>query len=176
MAKQRPNQHDDAEEEIEYVSRTQMKREVEALQQIGEKLTELSDDKLKRVPMSDELRAAIEESRRIKPRTSAMKRHLNFVGKIMRTEDAEAIQAAMAVFEAGSAQNTQIFHKLERWRDRLISDDNTALSSFIEEYPSADIQHIRQLTRNSQREAKQNKPAASAKKLFKYLRELEELN
>ena len=56
--------YDDNEEE--YKSKTQVKREMEALQDLGEKLTNLSAGQRKKVPMSDTLRAALEEADRIK--------------------------------------------------------------------------------------------------------------
>lgn len=166
--------NDSHDDDIEWVSKTQMKREMHALQDLGEKLATLTADQLKTIPMSDVLRAAIEECGRIKPRTNAMKRHMNYVGRLMRSEDAEAIQTAVDRFDAGSQAYTAMFHKLERWRDRLIEGGNNELQAYLSENPSADIQHLRQLIRNAKKEAEKQQPPASARKLFKYLRELAE--
>jgi ribosome-associated protein len=89
----------------------------------------------------------------------------------MRDEDMEVIQNAIERFEAGKQAHAQIFHKLERWRDRLIQGNNSDLQAYLEEDPEADIQHLRQLLRNAQKEAKLDKPPAASRKLFKYLRE-----
>lgn len=155
----------------EWVSRTQIKQQALALQALGERLTSLTKDQLATVPMSDALRAAIEECQRIKPRTSAMKRHMNYVGRLMRSENAEELEQAMNRFSAGSQAHTAMFHKLERWRDRLIQGGNNELQAYIDETPDADIQHLRQLIRNAKKEAEKGLSPAAARKLFKYLRE-----
>ncbi|MCO4756538.1 MAG: DUF615 domain-containing protein [Oceanospirillaceae bacterium] len=164
---------DDSSEE-EWVSKTQIKKEMLALQTLGEKLSTLTAEQLKTVPMSEPLRAAIEECSRIKPRSGAMKRHMNYVGRLMRTEDAEEIEQAMGRFEAGSQAHTAMFHRLERWRDRLIEGGNDELQTYLAENPEADIQHLRQLIRNAKKEAEKQQAPATARKLFKYLRELAE--
>lgn len=163
--------HSDHETDEEWVSKTEVKRQMHALQELGMRLTKLNKDQLDKLELSDTLRNAIEEFHRIKSH-GAQKRHLQYIGKVMRTQDAEAIEHGIGLFEAGHQAHTQAFHKLEKWRDRLISEGNSALQSYVEEYPEADIQHIRQLIRNAQKEQKLNKPPASARKLFKYLREL----
>ncbi|WP_027859317.1 ribosome biogenesis factor YjgA [Marinobacterium jannaschii] len=161
-------------EEEEWVSRTQIKRQMEALQKLGEKLIALKPDQLAKVPMSEALAAAIEEAGRIKPRSSAMKRHMNYVGRLMRTEDAEAIQQGLDLFDASKQAHNAVFHKLERWRDRLISGGNDELQQYLSENPQAEIQHLRQLVRNAKKEAEKGQAPAHARKLFKYLRELAE--
>ncbi len=164
----------DEEFDENWVSKTQIKKEMHALQALGEKLATLTKDQLASVPMSDALRAAIEECARIKPRSNAMKRHMNYVGRLMRSENAEEIQQAMDRFDAGSQAHTAMFHKLERWRDRLIQGGNDELQAYIQENPEADIQHLRQLIRNAKKEVEKQQAPASARKLFKYLRELAE--
>lgn len=171
------NQNDEFENlqsneyEEEWVSKTEVKRQMHALQELGARLTKLNKEQLDKLNLGDSLRNAIDEFHRIKS-NGAQKRHLQYIGKIMRTEDADEIEHAIGLFEAGHQAHTQAFHKLERWRDKLINDGNQALQEYVEEYPDADIQHIRQLIRNAQKELKLNKPPAASRKLFKYLREL----
>ena len=170
------NEHDPFDTDLpdddqEWVSKTQIKNQMHELQALGARLLELNAEQLAKVTLDERLRQAIEEARRIKS-NGAMKRHLQFIGKLMRSEDAELIEQQMGVFEAGKQAHTQLFHKLERWRDRLIHEGNNALQAYIEETPAADVQHLRQLIRNAQKEHSQNKPPASARKLFKYLREV----
>ncbi|PIE23987.1 MAG: hypothetical protein CSA60_03665 [Neptuniibacter caesariensis] len=160
--------HDDEEG---WASKTEAKRHMHALQHLGKRLTQLNKDQLDKLDLSDRLRSAIDEFHRIKSH-GAQKRHLQFIGKIMRTENTEDIENGIGLFEAGHQAHTQVFHKLERWRDRLISEGNSALQEYISEHPNADVQHIRQLIRNAQKEQKLEKPPASARKLFKYLREI----
>ena len=93
----------------------------------------------------------------------------------MQDEDLEPIRELLSRLDASSEEFNRRFHQLERWRDRLISGDNKVLTEYLEQYPEADHQHIRQLVRNAKKEADQSKPPASARKLFKYLREVDEL-
>lgn len=167
------NSFDDIEQfDEDYKSKTQLKREMEALQKLGAKLLDQKPDFLAKLPLSDKLLAALEESKRIKQR-EAKRRHLQFIGKLMRDVDAEQIQQALDRQEAGTQAYIQHFHKLERWRDLLI-DDEGQITAFMAEYHEADRQHLRQLIRNARKEASQNKPPASSRKLFKYIRDLDE--
>ena len=165
---QKPDEHESDEE---WISRTQRKRDVEALQELGARLPGLTKEQLKKVPLGDEIRSAVEEAQRLQPRSEATRRQMQYIGRLMRGEDAEAIQTALERFEAGKQAHVQIFHKLEKWRDRLIEGDNSDLQAYLEEDDGADIQHLRQLLRNAQKEAKQGKPPVASRKLFKYLRE-----
>ncbi len=167
------DQFNDIEQNDEdYKSKTQIKREVEALQKIGAKLIGQKADVLAKLPLGDELRAALKESSRIK-QNEAKRRHLQYIGKLMRGADIEQIQRLIDRQEAGTKAHAQHFHKLESWRDKLIKDDSQ-IQAFCAEYPNADRQHLRQLTRNTRREAELEKPPASLRKLFKYIRDLDE--
>jgi ribosome-associated protein len=167
------DQFDDIEQyDEEYKSKTQIKREAEALQKLGAKLLTQKKQVLAKLELSDELRAALKESARIK-QNEAKRRHLQYIGKLMRDADVEQIQQAIDRQAAGTQAYAQHFHKLERWRDQLLQDDNH-IQAFTTEYPAADRQHLRQMLRNARKEAEQNKPPASARKLFKYIRDLDE--
>lgn len=156
-----------------WVSRSQKKRDVEALQDIGVRLVELKPDQLEKIDISDTLRDAVIEAKRLTSR-SAIRRHMQYIGKLMRNEDGEEIQAAIDRFDVTTQAHNQVFHKLEKWRDRLINNEKGMLDVILTEYPQTDMQHLRQLVRNAQKEQSQNKPPAATRKLFKYLRELEE--
>ncbi len=163
------------EDDENYKSKTQIKREVEALQVIGTKLLTLSKQQQSKVEMSETLRAALLESTRIKQR-EAMRRHMQYIGRIMRTEDHEAIAARIALFDSSSAAHNKLFHSLEHERDALIGENSAAeVQKFLEENPDIDIQHFRQLVRQSIKELSEGKKTTSRKKLFKYLREVKEI-
>lgn len=163
-------------DEFEYdgPSRSQEKRDAEALQKLGQRLTELRPDQQDQIPMSDSLRAAMDEMRRITS-NGAKRRHLQYIGKLMRTADAEAIAEKLLEFDSASLEHNQKFHALEQWRDRLLNEGNDAVQAYIADHPDVDIQRLRQLVRNAQKEQQQNKPPANARKLFKFLREVEEI-
>lgn len=159
------------EDEIIYVSKSEMKRESHALQALGEALVELPESKLTKIPMPDDLAEAVELARRISAR-GGRKRQLQYIGKLMRKIDPEPIRLAMDALKGEAARETAKLHKLEQWRDRLVSDGDSALGDLLNDYPEADRQHLRQLIRNAQRESKQNKPPKSAREIFRYLKEL----
>lgn len=151
-------------------SKTQLKQEMQALQALGEKIIALSNAERARLPLSDDMLAAVEETSRIRSH-EGRRRHMQYVGKVMRREDLAGIQTAFDEFEQESARRDHAFHRLEKWRDRLIDDDNEALEAFIAEYPDVDRQTLRQLIRNARTERERGKPPASARKLFKLIRD-----
>lgn len=158
------------DDEIIIISKSQQKRESEALQALGEELVKLPPNKLAKFPLPEKLEAAIKEAQRISAR-GGHKRQLQYIGKIMRQIDAEPIQRAMDELKKEHLHENARLHQLEQWRDRLIADGDAALAELLENQPNLDRQHLRQLMRNAQQEAKQNKPPKSARELFRYLRE-----
>jgi len=154
-------------------SKSQLKREADALQSLGKRMTELRPDQRDKLPIDGRLRDALDEYNRIKSH-GAQRRHLQFIGKLMRSADADAIREVVDRFDSATATHNQLFHEMENWRERLISEGNETLQAFIASHPGADIQHLRQLVRNAQRERQLEKPPVNARKLFKYIRELYE--
>lgn len=154
-------------------SKTQVKKELHALQDLGERLTTLKPDVLAKLPLTDALQKALLEAPKHKAHI-ARKRHLQYIGKLMREQDIEAIVTLVDQLDASTRQYNERFHNLERWRDRLIGGDDSTLESFVAEYPETDRQHLRSLIRHAQHEAARNKPPAAARKVFKYIRDLDE--
>ena len=152
-------------------SKSERKRESDALQSLGERLLQLPADQLGQMPLPEELREALEQARRIR-QPGARKRQLQYIGKLMRQVDAAPIRDALAGFDLSSARTAAHHHRIEHWRERLIEQGDGALSDLLAEYPQADRQHIRQLTRNAGKERRQNRPPQAARALFRYLREL----
>lgn len=158
----------------DYISRSEIKRQMEALKHVGKRITELRPDQQDKIPMDSVLRAAVAETRRITS-NGALKRHMQFIGKLMRHADVEAIQSALDQFDTASQAHNQKFHALEQWRDRLLlpgNEGNEALEDFISQYPSTDIQQLRQLLRNTRKEIEKNQPPTQFRKLFRFLREV----
>lgn len=168
------NDHDD-EEDYRAVrpNKTQLKRECDALQKIGEELIALKSNDLAEIEMPDELAAAIDEARRIKSR-SGLKRQRQYIGKIMRAIDHEPIVEQLNKVKHKHDTNTAAFKNIEHWRDRLIEEGHDAVTELIDNYPNIDRQHINQLVRQAQQEKKREKPPTAARKLFKYLQEIDE--
>ena len=152
-------------------SKSQLKREMHALQDLGKRMLDLSNDQLETLPISDTLRAAIEESRRIR-QNEAKRRHLQYIGKVIRQEDdPEALAKAIDAFDAGSEEHPRRHHLAERWRDRMISEGDSVVGEFFSYCSSADMQHLRNLARNARKDVEKQKNTGQARKLFRYLRE-----
>ncbi len=152
-------------------SKSQLKREMHALQDLGKRMLDLSNDQLATLPISDTLRAAIEESRRIR-QNEARRRHLQYIGKVIRQEDdPEALATAIDAFDAGSEEHTRRHHLAERWRDRIIAEGDAVVGEFFNYCPSADLQHLRNLARNARKDVEKQKNTGQSRKLFRYLRE-----
>jgi len=154
-------------------SKSQVKRECDALQKLGEELLELKQSELDSMNLPDELDEALRTARKIQSR-GGLKRQRQYIGKIMRQIDNEAIKKQVKQIRHKHDTNTVQFRKTEQWRDRLLADDKIALSEIIEAHPDIDRQHINQLIRQAKREQQQEKPPTSSRKLFKYLRDLQD--
>ncbi|TLF49634.1 DUF615 domain-containing protein [Halomonas urmiana] len=165
---------DDLSPADERPSKSQLKREMQSLQQLGEQIIAMSDAQRARFPLSDDLLAAVEETGRIKAR-EARRRHMQYVGKLMRGEDLEGIQAVFDEIENEKLRRDHAFHRLEKWRDRLIDEGDDTVEAFLVEFPDVERQALRQLIRNARRERDQGKPPTSARRLFKLIRDTADL-
>lgn len=169
MPKQRPEPLDIDEQE-ERPSKSQLKREMHALQALGETLIAMKPAERARFPLSDDMLRAIEETSRIRSH-EGRRRHMQYVGKLIRKEDLAAIQGVFDAIEQEKEQRDHAFHRLEKWRDRLVDEGDDAVDLFLADYPDADRQTLRQLVRNARKEREQGKPPTSVRKLFKHLRD-----
>jgi ribosome-associated protein len=167
---------DDLEEEYSGPSKSAVKRQMIALQEIGESLTRLTEKQLMNVPIEDErLLIAIRESHQIKS-NSARKRQLQYIGKLMRDTDVEAIERALQLMYKHKQDKNDVFHQLEKLRDSVLEQGLAGIEQVITRWPSADRQQLRQLVLQHQRELKNKKAPTASRKLFKHLRELQELS
>lgn len=156
-------------------SKSEVKRQMLALQALGQELTGLSDKQLAQLPLRDErLLEAIRETRNIRSK-NALKRHLQFVGKLMRDVDPAPIEAALESMRRPARQQNEAFHQLEQLREEILADGVAGVEKVMQRWPAADRQQLRQLILQHQRETRQNKPPAASRKLFRYLRELREI-
>lgn len=151
-------------------SKTRLKAEADAQQALGVRLTELPKDKLLKLNLPDDLLAAILETKKITA-NGAIRRHRQYLGKLMREIDTAPIAEQLARWDGKHTAENAYFHGLERWRDRLINDPN-ALSEFMTLHPSTDSQQLRTLIRNAQKELAAGKPPKSSREIFKLLREI----
>ena len=167
-------QSSEFEQEYDRPSKSQLKREMTALQKLGEELIAESRDRVKRVPMPEDVRDAILECQQIKDH-EGRRRQTQYVGKKMRTLDENelaAIQRTLDSWRGLSKADTAAMHALERRRERLLKDDN-ALAELLEQYPELEIQHLRTLIRNARKEQAENKPPKAYREIFQILKELQ---
>ena len=153
------------------VSKSQRKRDAHALQALGESLVKLNKSALAQIPLPDDLRNAIDEARRLHQH-GALKRQLQYIGKLMRQCDVEPIRTAFEKVTNSFREDVEQHHELEQWRDRLLSDGDPALEKLLTEHPEVDRQHLRQLIRTAQKETASGKLPKAARELFRYLREV----
>lgn len=162
--------HDDDEVELPK-SKSQIKREMNALQNLGKAIVQLPPKDLAKIPLPDDLAEAIHHARNIRSH-GALRRQMQLIGRLMRNVNPEPIQQALDSIRLSGHQSSAHFHAIEQWRDRLINEGQAALDEFIGQHPQADRQQLRQLMLNASKEAKQDKPPKSARNLFRIIREI----
>jgi ribosome-associated protein len=164
---------DEFDQEYERPSKSEMKRQSDALQKLGEQLIEAPRDRVKRVPMPDELREAILMCQTI-TNHEGKRRQVQFVGKLMRSLDEDevaVIQRTIESWKGTSKAEAAALHALERRRDKLLADDK-ALTQLLEEHPHLDVQQLRTLIRNARKEQLENKPPKAYREIFQILKDL----
>lgn len=151
----------------EIVSKTQKKQQMQDLQELGEALIKLPADKLNELDLPEKLLSAITEAKRI-TKHGALSRQHQYIGKLMRGIDAEPIRAKMIAWGDKSGREQALFHLAERWRDKLLDNDE-AFTQFSDDYPKANLQQIRTLLRASRHEIETKRPLTNFRNLFREL-------
>jgi ribosome-associated protein len=167
-------QSNEFEQEYDRPSKSQLKREMTALQKLGEELIAEPKERVMRVPMPEDVREAILACQLIKDH-EGRRRQLQYVGKKMRTLDETeiaAIQATLDSWKGLSKADTAAMHALERRRDRLLANDG-ALTELLTQHPEVDVQQLRTLIRNARKEQAENKPPKAYREIFQILKQLQ---
>ncbi|MEO7031226.1 MAG: ribosome biogenesis factor YjgA [Herbaspirillum sp.] len=162
------------EQEYDRPSKSQLKRDMTALQKLGAELVAEPKERVMRAPLPEDVRDAILTCQQIKDH-EGRRRQLQYVGKKMRTLDETelaAIQTQLDSWRGASKAETNTMHALERRRDKLLAND-TALTDLLAQYPQADAQHLRTLIRNARREQSENKPPKAYREIFQQLKQLQ---
>lgn len=151
-------------------SKTQRKKAVRELQDLGVELVGLSQDRLASLDLPERLRDAVFEARRISSH-EARRRQLQYIGKIMRKVDPGPIRAALEGWRAQAGRATAEHQRVEAWRERLLADD-ASLAELAAEYPATDMARLRSLVRAAARERAAGQPPRSYRALYQALRAL----
>ncbi len=170
-----PPSETDNEDDIDRgPSKTALKQQALELQQLGRAVSELPASRRRAIDMPEDLSEAIEAYVRMTAH-GARKRQLQYLGKLLRGIDSEPLRRAVENFEQGRAEDAEQLHKIERWRDQLIDNDQ-AVTHLIDNHPDCDVQRLRSLIRAARREGAaeditQRQPK-SYRELFKFLKPL----
>lgn len=167
-------QSNEFEQEYDRPSKSALKRQMTELQKLGEQLVAEPRDRVKRVPMPDEVRDAILTCQTI-TNHEGRRRQLQYVGKMMRTlneDEVAVIQRTIDSWKGSSKAEAAALHALERRREKLLADDK-ALTQLLAEQPQLDAQHLRTLIRNARKEQAENKPPKAYREIFQILKELD---
>ncbi len=167
-------QSNEFEPEYDRPSKSQLKRDMTALQKLGAELIAEPKERVMRVPMPEDVRDAILECQKIKAH-EGRRRQLQYVGKKMRTlEEHElvAIQKVLDSWRGASKAETASMHALEKRRDKLLTDDG-ALTTLLAAHPELDAQQLRALIRNARKEQAENKPPKAYREIFQILKQLQ---
>lgn len=144
----------DSDDTPEKPSKSQVKRDLLALQALGKRVVELSPERVKQLPISEKLEDAVLLAQRTTSR-EGRRRQIHYVGKLMRDAPAQAIFDQIETWEKGSDADTAYMHALERDRDRLLTDDD-ALTAWLDKHPETDVQALRSLIRTARQEQAKN--------------------
>jgi ribosome-associated protein len=167
-------QSNEFEQEYDRPSKSQLKREMTALQDLGQELVEQPKDRVMRVPMPEDVREAILECQKIKDH-EGRRRQMQYVGKKMRTleeDEVTAIRKVLDSWKGASKAETAAMHALERRREKLLASDE-ALTELRAQHPEIDMQHLRTLIRNARKEQAENKPPKAYREIFQILKQLQ---
>ena len=145
-------------------SKTRLKQQMHDLQALGKALDEMPAHRLKAIAaMPESLLEALLDLKRIRSH-EGRRRQLQYIGKLMRGVDPAPLREAVAAFKLPGARETLALHTAERWRDRLVADDD-AFTQWMSEHPDTDAQALRTLIRNARKEAAAAAAAAPAEGL-----------
>lgn len=171
MAKKKGNPAE-IEEEIIYVSKSELKRDAQEFHQLGSDIAKMGKKQRERLPLNDDLKAAMVVADKISNKSDAYRRHLNYIAKTLRTvENIDEIKAIIDIMLNKNNQAEVMIKKIEQLRSDLIVQGDDLINETIEQYPTLERQKMRQLVRNAAKEVKAEKPARSYKELFQYLKD-----
>lgn len=160
-------QNEDITEQEERKSKSQIKREYLAYQALGKQLVELPSKQLAKLPLSELLMESIAQAKPLKH--SALSRQLKYIGSLMPDEEVALIQSALEALKKPHKDETEAFHQIEQWRDRLLNNDKKLIDELADKFEDFERQYVNQLIRNAKKERELNKPPKSARLLFQYL-------
>jgi ribosome-associated protein len=161
----------DDEVRREAPSKSALKREHEALQDLARLVLEAAPGRIDRLSLDETLAQAIRDGRRI-PASSARARHIRYLGKLLAADPAGAacLDRALGEDRAAHAQEVAQLHRVEQWRERLLAEGDAALAALVAEHPAIDARALRDLLRQAHKDAGTPRQVGTVRRLFRLLR------
>jgi ribosome-associated protein len=158
-------------EEDDFISKSQRKRDMTRLQELGAALVKLAPEQLARIDMPESLREAVLACRRF-TKHEAVRRQMQYIGRIMRDLDAGPIAQQLERMHAPSRMQTALFHRAEQWRDEILADPAAGVTRFVMEFPEADPQRLRSLAGSAQAERAAERAPKHYRELFHLINQI----
>lgn len=176
MARKTPKFDDIEEEEIEYVSKTELKKDAKDLKRLGEDIVKLSPAQRAKLPLDEEMTYALEVADKIKKTREGFRRQLQFIGRLLRHRDADAIRLAIDGLTNTNKQAEKALQQIERIREQLLSEGDAKVNELVAQYPNFERQKLRQLVKKTNKqlqlqEQQANQAAPAYRELFQYIKE-----
>lgn len=156
---------------MDFKSKTQKKKEATYLQDLGERLVNLSAEQIKGIELPEEICDAVRFAKTIKSH-GAHRRHMQYIGALMRKIDPVPVQEALDNIEQGHYKQTLSFREIENWRDELIAGNEPLIDVILAKYPVANRKEIERLVQRARKEKEHSNPPGASRALFRYLREI----
>jgi ribosome-associated protein len=152
-------------------SKTRLKQDSHALQDLGEALVELPESRLDGLAIAEPLLDAVREYKRTRSH-EGRRRQMQYIGKLMRRNDVEPIRQAVNDMQLGRAKDSLALHEAERWRAELIASDD-ALTRWAGEHAETDLQQLRSLVRSARKDAAlvpEKRSGRAYRELFQFIK------
>ena len=153
-------------------SKTRLKQASHELQDLGEAVVALPDDRLAGLAISETLLDAIRQFKKTRTH-EGKRRQMQYIGKLMRKNEVEPIRQAVTDMQLGRAKDSLALHQAERWRAEFIADDE-AVTRWTAAHPQTDVQQLRSLIRAARKDAAlvpEKRSGRAYRELFQFLKQ-----
>ena len=153
-------------------SKTRMKQASHELQDLGEAVVALPDDRLDGLAISETLLDAIRQYKKTRTH-EGKRRQMQYIGKLMRRNEVDSIRQAVTDMQLGRAKDSLALHQAERWRTELLADDD-AVTRWTVEHPDTDVQQLRSLIRAARKDAAlvpEKRSGRAFRELFQFIKQ-----
>lgn len=157
------------DDEIIWVSKSEIKRDAENLKQLGQKIVDLPETALDQIPLDEQLADAVHLAKRLS--RESYRRQIQYIGKLLRQRDVEPIQNALDKIENKHNQQQVLLHQIENYRQSLIENGDQTINQLLQDYPTLERQKLRALVRNALKEQEKNAPPKAYREIYQYLKQ-----